>query len=189
MKNVKVINPQSPYFKMQGSIYKELLIEENDSMKNIYEVFLKKVEQIIIFNEEDLSLPQSKNIKYIPQSRKDFYTWIHNKQTSREDIVEMIKLFQEKELFIVKNKEYSQDASGIEAKTIYDFILDGQHSRVGIIDYLRTLKNDELIEFKIPNNSYNPKNEYLDNTKVLKKMQPKNRKKQNRKKKNIKRYT
>ena len=152
---VTVINKNSPHFGKKGKLVQEFP-EENRSL-----IYVKEDESLYHFFNNELSekkAPVNKKLR-TPKSRKDFYQFISAKDNSRTQIVEVIDVLISKKLFNLKEKEHEQDQNGLCKKVLFDYILNAQYSRNDIISKIREYRNNEFIEFLLPNNSFNPKNE------------------------------
>ena len=170
---ITVINEKSPYFKKKGKLIQEIK-EENKCL-----IFFKKEELLCEFSVEELEFNQKKEKQAIPRSRQDFYQLINKKETSRTQILNTIKALEERNLFIIKEKSFKEDEKGLSKEKFYDLILNAQYSRNDLISKMREYRDQELIQFLLPNNSYNPK----DN---LENIQPKGKKKKINKKRSKK---
>lgn len=173
---VTVINKKSPHYGKKGKFVQEIKEE------NITIVFFKEEEGLYQFKNDEIQVTDHGNNKVsIPQSRKDFYFIISKKETNRTQIVNMIQALETKQLFIFKEKENNQDQNGLSKEAFFDFIRDIQNNKNDIITKIREYRDQGLLEFLLPNNSYNPKDN-LDNIQPKKKYNKKKKRKSHNKK-------
>jgi hypothetical protein len=172
---VTVINKKSPHYGKKGKFVEEIKEE------NITLVFFKEEEVLYQFKNDEIQVIDQGNKKLnIPQSRKDFYFIISKKETNRTQIINMIQALESKQLFNFKAKEHDQDQNGLSKQAFFDFVRDIQNSKNDVITKIREYRDQGLLEFLLPNNSYNPKDN-LDNIQPKKKYNKKKRKTQNKK--------
>lgn len=129
---VKITNKNHPYFNQDVSIVETL---ENDELS----VFIPSEETIITIKQADIE--STAKLK-TPRSRKDFYIYIQNEKNSKKDIILTVKKLHE--LSHIKLNTLSLDNFCLH--------LDECISRKDIVEKIRELRDNNDIEFLLPNN-------------------------------------
>ena len=133
-------------------------IVEIDRDKGIVSAYVFEAENVLNFNiEGDLAFGNKKK-NCIPKSRKDFYQFIQNSNTTKTDIVETIKLMQSLKLFNMKEKEEGNTDEPLMCSSgLFDFIMDEDSTKYVIVQNIRAWRDQGFIEFKLDPNSLGSK--------------------------------
>ena len=148
---VIISNPEHPLYKSRGKVVEQGLFQ--DELDDRVAVWLMEEEELRFFNQSDLKASgSSKNLR-TPHSRKEFYTFIHDARTKKNDIVEVINMMAHKGKMNFKEPEHSQDGESYSLENLISFIENSTTSKSDVVEEIRTKRDAGLMEFNLPNNN------------------------------------
>jgi hypothetical protein len=152
---VIISNPSHPLYKKIGKL------QDNTSFKDLSqdEVPVLINDELLFFHPDDITQSVCKKNLRVPNSRKEFYIFIHNTKTKKSDVVEVVRLMSQaidkesnKKILTFKESEHKQESS-YNLNNFVDFINTKTTSKSDIILELRTKREEGMLEFNLPNNN------------------------------------
>ena len=143
---VIISNPEHPLYQSRGKVVEQgLFVDELDER---VPVWLIEEEELVFFKETDLSASgSSKNLR-TPHSRKEFYTFIHDPRTKKNDIVEVLRMMTNKGKMKFKEPDHDQDPDSYSLDNLISFIENSTTRKDEIVEEIRTKRDAKLIDFK-----------------------------------------
>ena len=155
---VIVSNPESAFYESRGRVVKEgvFIDQDNYEDRGLVPVWLKDEEKLVFFKETDIKQSgSSKNLR-LPHSRKEFYTFIHDSRTQKNDIVEVLRMLAQKNKMTFTEPKHDQDGESYTLENLIKVVEHSSHPSE-IVEEIRIKRDAELMTFDLPNNNMTAK--------------------------------